>query len=167
MHTRTFLLSLPPDKFLAWVAVIHKLIAQGFSTRDELEKLIGRLNHVGYIIPFARHFMSCLHQNLAPPWQKHMKQFSTQQKADLHLWIEILNCAHQGISIILLTYRKPDDTCWSDACLTGMGSYNSNGSAWHFDVPVECHGRFTLIVLIMWPASLQSWNIYHPPQTVH
>jgi hypothetical protein len=75
--------------------------------RGELEQLIGRLNHVCYIIPFARHFMSRLRRNLLPPWRKHTKSFSAQQQADLVLWLAFLNCAHQGISINLMTYRKP------------------------------------------------------------
>ena len=52
--------------------------------------------------------------------------------------------ASHGISINLLTYRTPTKTCWGDACLTGMGGYDSLGNAWRWGIPLTCRGKFTL-----------------------
>jgi hypothetical protein len=55
--------------------------------------------------------------------------------------------ASRGISINLLTYRFPTISCWSGACLTGMGGCDSLGNAWRWDVPLACRGKFTLSCL--------------------
>lgn len=91
--------------------------------------------------------MSRLRSKLSSRWRRHTQPSTETQLADLQLWIEFLNKAHRGISINLLTYRKPDVTCWSDASFTGMGGYNSLGHAWWFELPLECRGRFTLYCL--------------------
>jgi len=107
LNTRAFLLSLPPEKFTAWAGEIHRLLANGYTTKKELHTLVGRLNHVGHIIPFSRHFLHRLRRPLNSKWNRHTKSFTTAQKEDLQLWLDILSVAKQGVSINLLTYRPP------------------------------------------------------------
>ena len=65
--------------------------------------------------------------------------------------------AASGVSLNLLTYRTPTITCWSDACLTGMGGYESSGRAWRWEIPLDCRGRVTLncIEYIAWIITIQ------------
>ncbi len=51
---------LPDDKFIAWTDSIKKILSCGTSTAKELEMMIGRLGHLGAIIPFVYHFLSRL-----------------------------------------------------------------------------------------------------------
>ena len=60
--TRRLLISLPASKIFAWIDSITNLIAQGETTASEIENIIGRLNHVGYILLTAQHFLSRLHK---------------------------------------------------------------------------------------------------------
>lgn len=144
LNTRAFLLSLPPEKFTAWAGEIHRLLANGYTTKKELHTLVGRLNHVGHIIPFSRHFLHRLRRPLNSKWNRHTKSFTTAQKEDLQLWLDILSVAKQGVSINLLTYRRPDILCWSDASLTGLGGYSSSGLAWRWEIPMTYRGYLTL-----------------------
>ena len=54
------IIALPEHKFIAWVKQLQDLIDNEGATCQDLDQLIGRLNHVGYITPNARHFLSQL-----------------------------------------------------------------------------------------------------------
>jgi hypothetical protein len=49
---------LPDNKFIAWTWTdsIKEILSCGTSTAKELEMMIGRLGHLGAIIPFVYHF---------------------------------------------------------------------------------------------------------------
>ena len=143
-NSRTLTISLPPSKHQAWTSEIQRLLAQRFTSKSDLETLLGRLNHVGYIIPLARHFLNRLRTLLSSPWNRHTKAIPQTQLDDLKLWVTILAHAARGISMNLLCFRQPDVTCWSDASLTGIGGYDSTGRAWRWELPMECRGRLTL-----------------------
>jgi hypothetical protein len=56
---------LPNNKFEAWSADLRAIVAASKGTYGELESTLGRLNHVAYVTPLARHFLNklrlCLH----------------------------------------------------------------------------------------------------------
>jgi hypothetical protein len=54
------IISLPHNKFIAWTESINEILSHGTSTAKELETTIGRLGHLGTIIPFVYHFLSRL-----------------------------------------------------------------------------------------------------------
>ena len=49
IDTRRFLVFLTKDKQKSWSTSIQAIISRGSSTYDEIETLVGRLNHCGYI----------------------------------------------------------------------------------------------------------------------
>jgi hypothetical protein len=51
-------ISLPINKFTAWMTAIEKLILKQKVTAKELEMIIGQLTHVSVIIPLIHHFLS-------------------------------------------------------------------------------------------------------------
>jgi hypothetical protein len=54
---------LPYDKYQAWKNDIDSILQHSKSNANELEALIGRLGHVGTIIPFVHyHFISRLRE---------------------------------------------------------------------------------------------------------
>lgn len=89
-------------------------------------------------------FLHRLHRPLNSTWHHHTKAFTTAQKDDLKIWLDILSIAKQGVSSNLLTYHRPDIICWSDASLTGLGSYSSSGLAWRWEIPMTYWGYLTL-----------------------
>jgi hypothetical protein len=64
IDARRMLISLPSHKVVGWSASIRALLLEGQASASELHTLVGRLSHVGCIIPMARHFLSGLRQAL-------------------------------------------------------------------------------------------------------
>jgi hypothetical protein len=60
IDTRRLLIALPDNKFEAWSASIGELLQKDAVTHKEMETIIGCLNHAGFIIPMAHHFLGCL-----------------------------------------------------------------------------------------------------------
>eukprot|EP00957_Ditylum_brightwellii_P169690 12915667-Ditylum_brightwellii.AAC.1 len=59
LDSRLFLTQLPRYKGNAWIKEITDLLGSRipFSSND-VESLIGKLNHAGFIIPSSRHFLN-------------------------------------------------------------------------------------------------------------
>ena len=64
LDARGLLLLLPFDKYLAWAQNLSDIIRTGTVTLKQLESLIGRLNHAGYVVPLCRHFLTRLRRRL-------------------------------------------------------------------------------------------------------
>jgi hypothetical protein len=63
VNTRWLKLALSFKKHKAWVQIrIDELISKEQVTAKEIEQLLGRLNHAGFIIPMARHFLGRLQE---------------------------------------------------------------------------------------------------------
>jgi hypothetical protein len=60
VDTRPLLLSLPNYKFVAWTAILDKVLEQGTTMAKEMESIIRRLGHLGMAIHTVYHFMSRL-----------------------------------------------------------------------------------------------------------
>ena len=63
MNTRLLNIALPPEKGTAWTAGI-KTIQKNRTrvTSNDLKNIIGKLNHVCFVVPDNRHFMDNLHR---------------------------------------------------------------------------------------------------------
>jgi hypothetical protein len=136
IDTRRLLVSLPDDKFEAWVADLRSFRNRRTSPRTEIETLVGRLNHTAAVLPEARHFLSRIRATMGPESRRrHTVRISDEASADLRLWEEFLAAAHRGVSLNLLVTRTPDRICWSDACPYGIGGYTLSGRAWRIQIP--------------------------------
>jgi hypothetical protein len=60
VDTRRLLLSLPNNKFVAWTAILNKVLERGTIMAKEMESIIGHLGHLGMAIHTIYHFMSRL-----------------------------------------------------------------------------------------------------------
>ena len=60
LDTRHLLVSLPSNKYSAWLATIEKVIKDKGCTKGDLNTLKGQLNHAAYVIPLDRHFLTHL-----------------------------------------------------------------------------------------------------------
>jgi hypothetical protein len=136
LNTRTLMIILPYDKYEAWSADIRAIVLDKRVTYGELESTLGRLNHVGYVIPLARHFLNRLRLRIRQ--RRHQSQQLTlnfEEVADLDLWLFFLAQAHAGISLNRITIRQPSKIGWSDSCPFGIGGFLLSGRAWRIRIP--------------------------------
>lgn len=66
---------------------------------------------------------------------------------DLRLHLNFLNVAHKGMSMNLLTYRKPTHIYRADACPFGLGGFSAEGRAWRWYIPFHLQFRATINML--------------------
>ncbi len=141
VNTRSLTIALPSKKYQIWSADINNILLRRKTSISTLETVIGRLNHTATACPLMRYYLNRL-RHLLESWKK---QQSPKKRElflpkpillDLHLWhTSFLPKVHKGISLNLITYRRPSIICWSDACPIGLGGYNHNGLAWQFEIP--------------------------------
>jgi hypothetical protein len=62
MDFRSLIISLPNNKHMVWSRSIQELLVTGSAKAKELETLIGRLGHLGMVLPFVYHFLSRLRE---------------------------------------------------------------------------------------------------------
>ena len=120
---------------------IHNMLVSWSTTYKELDTTIDRLNHVGYLIPTACHFLSHIRRLKYTSKFKRHRTIPRLALANLHLWMNFLSQAHKGISMNLITYRTPIHVYRSDACEHGLGVYSSTGKAWRWIIPTHLLSR--------------------------
>ena len=139
LDTRRLLVSLPDDKYEAWVETIARIVREKGSTKGDLDTLEGQLNHAAYVIPLARHFLTRLRaaRNSKSNKKAHIK-LTGPVLSDLNLWLELLRRANAGISMNLVVTRRPSRISWSDSCPFGLGGFLlRSGRAWRLRIPEE------------------------------
>jgi hypothetical protein len=142
IRTREFVVALPNDKYLAWKGdLVVGIIERGMGTVQEVESMVGRLNHASLTIPLSRHFLNEIRKKVPREGsrvsRKQHVRFSKEELKELQLWVELLAVAHQGISINIIVMRTPTQIAWSDSCPFGIGGYTLKGWAWRIRVPSE------------------------------
>jgi hypothetical protein len=107
LNSRSLEISLPADKHTIWVSDINHLINSKCAKHKLLESMIGRLNHVAGIYQPMRHFLGRLYQAQFRASTSGWTKLTYNKKMDLHLMISFLDQAKVGISMNLLTFKKP------------------------------------------------------------
>ena len=116
------------------------MLKSGKSSFKELERMVGRMVHVGVVIPQIHHFMSRLRGAMRRATSHRSLKLSKLVKDDLKLMMFFLERASVGIHMNILVHRKPTKVYRSDSCPAGMGGYSSDGFAWRLYIPP--HLRF-------------------------
>jgi hypothetical protein len=112
---------------------------------DALDTLIGRLNHCGFLIPQARHFMGRIRAAKHSASKRRYTRLSSAVQLDLALWLGFLESAGAGIPMNNLTFRDPTHVSRVDACEHGIGGYSLiTGKAWRFEIPIDLRLRASL-----------------------
>jgi hypothetical protein len=113
--------------------------------RKELQRLIGKLNHVCFIIPDAKHFMNNLRRMECLAKFKGKVKLSHGTMKDLELWLSFIESAAAGISINRVVFRKPTIITFSDASEAGIGGYcPKTGVGWRYLFTEEENKALTL-----------------------
>jgi hypothetical protein len=108
----------------------------GHTTATELEKNIGRLVHLGRIIPAVNHFLSRLRDLQRRAKTRRIIKLTDDCKKDIALMLCFLGKANEGIDLNLISYRSPNHAYRGDACPFGLGGYTNLGWAWRFYIPI-------------------------------
>jgi hypothetical protein len=83
VDARQFLIELPQHKVKGWQRELRRLRKAGHASDQELETLIGRLDHIGYIMPAARHFLGRIRQ------AKHAAHFLANDQAQTPVFRQV------------------------------------------------------------------------------
>jgi hypothetical protein len=136
LDTHLLLVELPVDKFKAWISDVLQFLRNQGCSQEELDTLIGRLNHTAAIMPMSRHFLGRLRERIdRNAYRQATVRFAQDEIKDLRLWKSLLTKASIGISMNLIVARQPSRVCWSDACPFGLGGYSLSGRAWRIQIP--------------------------------
>jgi hypothetical protein len=146
INTRSLQISLPEEKAKAWSSSMENIIKSNKPiTYQTLATLVGRINHIAFIIPQARHFINRIRQDEAKARKHRSTRISTETKKDLKLWLKLIEYANDGISLNSIVFREPTSISISDACETGMGGYDPmTGKMWRHKFSPEEQVAFTL-----------------------
>ena len=146
INTRSLTIALPPEKSSAWSNEIRAMMKHRKAVKHkDLQSLNGKLNHVCFIIPDAKHFMNNLRRMEYLARFKKKVKLSSPTMRDLTLWLAFLDSAEKGISINRVVFRKPTITTSSDASEAGVGGYcPKTGVIWRHRFTDEESKAFTL-----------------------
>jgi hypothetical protein len=177
VNTRALTISLPDKKYKIWHSDLSHYIKEKKISHKNLESLVGRLNHAASACPIMQYFLNRLRKTLeswiAKNTSKKVERYlSSTTLEDLRLWLTIfLPKIRVGISLNLISYRRPSFVCWSDACPQGLGGYDYQGNAWRFPIPAEFQPavmlknnylEFVAAIITIWIAIM---NGNAPPET--
>ena len=139
LDTRRLLIGLTMEKYSTWAAAVYFYLIVESVRYEELETLVGRLNHVCFVIPLARHFMSRIRRLLDKSPRGRRTRLRPQVLADLRLWLGFLSLAHAGLSLNLVSFRAPTHVFRTDAAEHGIGGFcGASGRAWQIELPPDC-----------------------------
>jgi hypothetical protein len=126
---------------------IKKILQDRKATQEEIDTLLGRLNHAAGALPIVRYFLNRLRlsasnqtDSTGPQIPKRkIRWLSKPALRDLQLFHDVfLQKINVGINLNLLTYRRPTHILFSDACPKGLGGCLLNtGKAWRWEMPSE------------------------------
>ena len=136
------------------------MIEKRWTTKKQLESTIRRMGHVGFVIPWVYHFLSCLRSLLAQA--RNRRAFSINNKCikDLKLMQTILIKAKEGIDVNLLAFRLPDCIYYSNSCPAGLGGYSDQGNVWRFKLPEDLPNNlleFLVAIIAPWIDIIKGW----------
>ena len=160
LKTRSLLVELPIHKHIAWSGHVKNLIHRNAMSHADLLSLIRKLENVITIVKMMGHFM----KNLPSLEEKalesipHSVRITATAKADAKLHLKFLEKDRNGISMNLLTFRRPNYLIVGDACEYGLGDFNveSRIGCRHI-IPPELRGH-AHINLLEFPTQLvQIW----------
>ena len=128
-------INLPDNKFIAWSNDIKVMLETKSSRAKELESCIGRMGHIGRILPMINHFLSGLRCLKRKAEKRRSIKIPERTQADCRLLFKFLDKAKAGVSMNLVSYRLPNKVYRSDSCPHGLGGYSHEGWAWRFYLP--------------------------------
>ena len=131
LHTKRFRILLPVEKAMDWMSQIDVTLKRGTKNEVKMNSTVGRLSHVGYIIPQGRYFLNILRYRLRMCKQYGPQKLKLWNIQDLELWKKLLIITSQeGIHLNHINFIEPTSITVSDACETGTVGFDDNTYGW-------------------------------------
>jgi hypothetical protein len=151
IDTRRFRVFLPKEKARDWLNDILTCLNSKTCSKQLLESMIGRFNHIGTIIHISRYFLTRLRYRLRmnnDKGKKYKIHLAPWDIEDLLLWQFFINHVQvTGVSINNICITQITSTTYSDACEWGMGGFTSQGHAWRYKIPTHLQLRASINLL--------------------
>ena len=157
--TRTLRVYLPPEKAIYWIQQINTILSMDKIKKKDLESLIGKLNHVGFILPHSRYFLNRLRHLFFLAQKFGPQPINNRVREDLKLWINFLESSAQlGTSMNLIVFAKWSIRICTDACEHGIGGWNPiTKKGWRIKLPNYMLGRYHINFLEFLAAWIGVW----------
>ena len=152
-------MQLPSHKFIAWSSDVKKLYQKTISHADLLS-LIGKLENVITVVKMMGHFMNNLYalEEKAFAALPHAVKITPRAKADARLHLKCLEKGRIGISMNLLTFRKPTHLILGNACEHGLGAgHVESGVSYAYVIPEHLRSRAHINLLEFLTQVIQIW----------
>ena len=154
---RRLMVALPENKFVAWSDSIKNMLTSDTSTPHKLEQLIGRMGHIGSILPTIYHFLSRLRDLHFRSRNRRKIALTKNCRKDLQLMLDFLEFGRKGIDLNIVAYLAPTHIYHSDSCPAGLGGYSNDGFAWRFQIPPNLQFRASNNLLEFLAAIITPW----------
>lgn len=112
------LLSIPKEKIDSFLQLIRWALGQVSITKKMVQRIVGKINHIGRCVHGARLFMSRILQALREAHDRDNINIA-DIRPDLH-WFAMFLAKFNGVSAI--KQRLPSKIIMADSCLTGGGA---------------------------------------------
>jgi hypothetical protein len=104
VDTHCLLLSLPNNKFVAWTAILVKVLKQGTTTAKEMESIIRHLGHLRMAIHTVYHFVSRLGDLQEQAKSRRSIAINDECRNNLRFMIGVIKRAYDGINLNIIVY---------------------------------------------------------------
>jgi hypothetical protein len=142
LDTRRLLVSLPFHKFKAWDSQLIQVLSQKSVSDKDLRSVLGRLENVAMIVCMFGHFLNNIRSmQMKAERTGHNAKLTVRARGDITLARKFLKLAHSGVSMNLITFRRPDIIYIGDASEHGLGGFADHGRAWRWHIPEDLRGR--------------------------
>ncbi len=159
LNTRSLTISLPEYKVMDWLREIDTICLAKRVHFKTLESMLGRFNHVAYMLQPMHHFMGRLYRALLRAKARAgWTVLSSNELSDLNIHSEFLHYAKRGISLNNIAFRKPTSIYRLDASEFGLGGYNIiTGRAWRWELPINLRLRTSINSLEFISSVINIW----------
>ena len=159
LDSRRLKVRLPLHKYRAWDSELAAITENTTISYEPLESIIGKLENVITIYKMAGHFMNNLIAlKIKGEKSRHNQRIPKRVKDDIQLQRKFLRAAHEGISMNIVTFRKPTVIILGDACEHGLGAFNlKTGRGWTLYIPKHLQGRAHINLLEFLTQVIQIW----------
>ena len=87
MSTRELIISFQADKFDSWSYQTMKILDQFWVSNEEIDSLIGHINHAEMVITLSWHFLSRIRRLVSKFSGYHCIKLTPKIEADIKIWL--------------------------------------------------------------------------------
>ena len=160
INTRKILIYMPIHKYISWRGDVYYFLGRISISHKDLMSLIVELENSVTIVKMMGRFIhnTCSIYQKAEVAVPHSVKIQRRAKEDANLHKCFLQKCQKGISMNLLTFRKPTHTTIGDSCEHGLGAFRVySGARWRWVIPENLCGHAHNNLLEFMNQVIQIW----------